>query len=433
MIWRILYNLLVVPALKLGLLLVALGSEKVRRGVKGRMGEGDHLRVARSRCEDGTARVLVHCASAGELESAIPIIRELNATQNVCIILSYYSPSALNRVSEIDDIADHIYLPFDSARRVRRMLGILDLSLILVIKHDLWPNLVWESEARGVPVVLANAYSRRDSALIRQRILLPFSRQLHGALAEIHAVADADTRRLRFLSGKRIDVYSTGDTRFDRVRERALTSKRDQGELDKQLAGKRVFVAGSTWPVDEKKFLEAWNDLKAEDRLLLLVPHELHEEHLKQLEHDFAEFDPVRLSALSDDSGSVIIVDKMGILAGLYGLGVGAYVGGGFGVGVHSVIEPAVFGIPVAFGPKFEMSPEAKEQQKRQAAVCVRDASELKEFMRACLDDDESHRDIGRRSAEYVDEKAGCTERLVAQLAKRYLSSSSHQAAPPKA
>ncbi len=419
--------------LKLGLLLVAFGSEKVRRGVKGRMGEGDHLRVARSRCEAGKVRVLVHCASAGELESAIPIIRQLHATGQVCIILSYYSPSAINRVSELDEIADHVYMPFDSPRRVRRLLDTLELSLILVIKHDLWPNMVWEAEKRGVPMVLANAYSRRDSALIRQRLLLPFSRQLHGALTEIHAVADADARRLRFLSGKRTVVHPTGDTRFDRVRERALNSQRDQGELGKQLSGKRVFIAGSTWPVDEKMFLESWRTLHGDDRLLLLAPHEPHEQHLHHLEDQFAEYKPVRLSALTSLSGSVIIVDKMGILAGLYGLGIGAYVGGGFGVGVHSVIEPAVFGIPVSFGPKFEMSPEAKAQQKREAAVCVHDGAELKEFMRACLDDDESHRVIGQRAVDYVEEMAGCTERLVSHLMQQYLTHDDRSVEPTHA
>ncbi len=422
MIWRFLYNLLALPAIKIGLLLVGFGSEKVRRGVKGRMGEGDHLRTARSRCNDSSKRVLVHCASAGELESAIPIIRDLKRRADVCIILSYYSPSAVSRVVGIDEISDHIYLPFDSRRRVRRLLDTLDLSLILVIKHDLWPNLVWESQARGVPVVLVNAYSRRDSALIRQRLLLPFSRQLHGALSEIHAVADADTRRMKFLSGRKDIVFATGDTRFDRVRERAMNSQRDQGELSKRLEGKAVFIGGSTWPVDEKMFLEAWRELYGEGRLLMLVPHEPGEDHLLHLEKEFAEFGATRLSALNGELGSVIIVDQMGILAGLYGLGVGAYVGGGFGVGVHSVIEPAVFGIPVAFGPKFEMSPEAKEQQKREAAVCVHDAAELTAFVAACLSGEESHVEIGLRSAAYVEEKAGCTEKLVARFLKTYLN-----------
>ncbi len=423
MIWRILYNILAAPALKLVLLIAGLFSEKVRRGIKGRMGEGDRLRGARARCQEGSPRVLVHCASAGELESAIPIIREMKRQSDVCIILSYYSPSAVNRVAGVDEISDHIYLPFDSPRRVRRLLDIIDPSLILVIKHDLWPNLVWQAKKRNVPVVLANAYSRRDSMLLRQRMLIPFSRELNGSLAEIHAVTESDASRWRFLSGRKVDVLATGDTRFDRVRERALNSAGDQGELKRRLSGMKVFVAGSTWPVDEKMFHDAWQELSVEGRLLMLVPHEIGEEHLSQIEQDFAEFGVVRLSQLKPDNReTVLLVDQMGILAGLYGLGVGAYVGGGFGVGVHSVIEPAVFGIPVSFGPKYEMSPEAKELKRRKGAELIEDGDALKQFMAACLEGQPSHLDIGKCAGEFVEEKAGVTRNLVTHLTQRYLT-----------
>lgn len=422
MVWRTLYNAIAVPLLKLALLLAGFGREKVRRGIRGRLGEGERLRIARSRCRVGAPRVLVHCSSAGELESAIPLIQQLRAHAHPAIVLSYYSPSAVERVSRLRGLSDHIYLPFDSSRRMRRLFDTLAPQLVLIVKHDVWPNLVWEAERRGVPAVLVNAYFRPDSELLRWRILIPFARELYRSLAEIHAVGPADARRFGFITRRRIPVYAAGDSRFDRVIERAHASRADQGTLASLLAGRPVFVAGSSWPADETMLAGAWSDVReaVPGATLLLIPHEPTEEHLAESERVFEPYDVSLLSALNGDA-EVVLVDRIGILAGLYGLGSGAYVGGGFGAGVHSVSEPAVFAIPVAFGPNHAMSAEARELLALGGARLIRSADDLSRFIVATLTASDAARVMGGKAGEYVRRRAGAAERMAAHFARSYL------------
>lgn len=423
MIWRLLYSGIAMPLMTLGLLLGGLFSAKVRRGIKGRLGEGDRLRIARSRCRDDRPRVVVHCASAGELESAIPLMEEMIEQNDVDVLLTYYSPSAVDRASKIKLPVDHVYLPVDSLRRTRRFLDTIDPSLILFVKHDIWPNLVWEAKKRGVPTALVNGNFRPDSKRLK-RVAIPFGRAVLPKLAAIFAVARDDAHRFRFLAGKEPLVEVSGDTRFDRVRQRALAGRADQGALADRLVDRPVAIAGSTWPADETLLLEAWEHVKREvpGAVLVLVPHEPTGEHVKQILQgcDTKGFLAVTLTEVEGGVpvGDVIVVDRVGVLAGLYGLGSIAYVGGAFGTGVHSVIEPAVFGMPVLFGPKYLMSHEARDLLALGAAKSISDATEIGEaFVNALLKGEESV-EMGEKAAHFVEEHAGVSQRVASSCAR---------------
>lgn len=422
MIWKMLYNVVVVPAMECGLLLAGIASPKVQRGIKGRLGEGDRLRLAKSRCRARSKRVVVHCASAGELESAIPLIEELQQQYNADVILTYFSPSAVNRANTVGGIVDHLYLPVDSKRRMRRLLDILSPDLVVFVKHDVWPNLVWEAAKRNIPTALVNGNFRPDSKRLK-RPLIPFGRGLFGELSAIFAVASDDAHRFRFLAGKKPVVEAEGDTRFDRVRQRALKGREDQGALARILEGRPVAVAGSTWPAGEKILLEAWKGVRAErsDAVLVLTPHEPTEEHLKQLiaQCEEAGLMPVTMTEAENNVpvSDVIIVDRMGVLAGLYGLGKVAYVGGGFGAGVHSVIEPAVFGMPVMFGPKHLNSHEARDLIRIQAGQSVESAEEIRDRFINALNDGLKSREMANKAHGFVEKQSGVARRLAAKLA----------------
>lgn len=422
MIWRLFYNSVAMPLIVLGLLLTSLVSEKVRRGIRGRMGEGERLRNIRNRCNEGKRRVIVHCASAGELESAIPLMQSLREQHDVEILLSYYSPSAVERAMKVEEANEHFYLPVDTRGRMRRMLDILEPSLIVFVKHDIWPNLVWEASDRDIPVVLVNGNFRPDSRRLK-RAAIPFGRAVLPHLTAIYAVARDDGKRFRFLAGDKPRIHAEGDTRFDRVRQRALKGREDQGALAEKLVGRPVAVAGSTWSADEKRLLPAFAEVKKElpDATLLIVPHEPSPERIRQIMAACVE---AGLSSLTQgevvsgaDPVDVVVDDRVGVLAGMYGLGRVAYVGGAFGAGVHSVIEPAVFGIPVLFGPKHLMSHEARDLIALGAAIQVEEVSTLTEQLLAGLRGDVESLQRGEKAAAFVQERSGVAKRLTAHLA----------------
>jgi len=422
MIWRLLYSLLAMPLMTAGLLLGGLFSAKVRRGIKGRLGEGDRLRIARSRCREERPRVIVHCASAGELESAIPLMEELVARSDVDILLTYFSPSAVERARRITIPVDHFYLPIDSIRRMRRLLNIIEPSLILFIKHDIWPNLVWLAAKRSIPTALVNGNFRPDSKRLK-RAAIPFGRAVLPNLKAIFAVARDDAHRFRFLAGPGPAVEVTGDTRFDRVRQRALAGREDQGSLADRLAGRPVAVCGSTWPADEALLFEAWKEVRnaASGSLLLLAPHEPLGERIRFILNTAAEQGLLAMTLTEIEAGvpipEVLIVDRVGVLAGMYGLGRVAYVGGAFGHGVHSVIEPAVFGIPVLFGPKYLMSHEARDLLTLGAAESVTTAEQIAEHFSEALLGGEMSRAHGEMAGRFVEEHSGVARKVAAACA----------------
>ncbi len=421
-VWRVLYNALFIPVMEAGLMLAGLYSEKVRRGIRGRLGEGERLRRVRSSCRANAPRVIVHCASAGELESAVPLMQAIREGWDVDILLSYYSPSAVERAMKIEEPADHFYLPVDSRSRVKRMLEILEPSLILFVKHDYWPNLVWEAESSGIPTALVNGNFRPDSKRLK-RAAIPFGRAVLPHLSAIYAVARDDAHRFRFLAGEKPEIVVSGDTRFDRVLQRARDGRRDQGALAEALSGRHVAVAGSTWHADEKRFLPAWKTVLQEfpDAVLVVAPHEPKPERLRQLAVESTALELTSATMMEVEEGAepanLLIVDRVGTLAGMYGLGAVAYVGGAFGAGVHSVIEPAVFGIPVMFGPRHLMSHEARDLIELGAAVQVADAAQIAEVFLDAFRNGESSRLRGEMAEQFVRQREGISRRVAERLA----------------
>ena len=421
-VWRALYNLIFVPAMEAAAMLAGLFSEKVRRGIRGRLAEGERLRRVRSNCHEGNHRVIVHCASAGELESAVPLMQALLADGKVDILLSYYSPSAVERAMKIEEPVDHFYLPVDSKRRVRRLLDTLEPSLIVFVKHDYWPNLVWEAKLRGIPTALVNGNFRPDSKRLK-RAAIPFGRAVLPHLAAIYAVARDDAHRFRFLAGEEPKIVVSGDTRFDRVLQRALDGRRDQGALADTLAGRPVAVAGSTWHADEKRFLPAFKTVLEQipNAVLVVAPHEPKPDRLKQIAEEAAANGLTSTTMTEVEEGispaNLLVVDRVGVLAGMYGLGSVAYVGGAFGTGVHSVIEPAVFSIPVMFGPRHLMSHEARDLIELGAAEQVSSPEQIAEVFLDALQNGETSRRRGEMAGTFVRQREGVSRRVAERLA----------------
>ncbi len=303
-----------------------------------------------------------HAASAGEGLQAEAVLRELRRRCPGCqTVYTHFSPSAAGLAARIEaDAAD--YLPYDTSRNVDRLLSALNPDLLVFAKLDLWPELSTRASSRGAHVAIIAGTVSPESSRLRwpaRTILQPGYRVVAAAAA----VSSEDGSRLARLGVEPDRIRILGDPRFDSVVEKvAATSAQDP--LLRFGRGAPTLVAGSTWPEDEAVLLQAYAGVRSTypQARLILVPHEPVEGHLARIEQAARASGlpwPVRLSAATGAT-PLLLVDRVGVLAALYGTGTMAYVGGGFGrAGLHSVLEPAAWSLPVAFGPRWRNSRDA--------------------------------------------------------------------------
>lgn len=421
-----LYRLLSVPA---WLLLVTVGRllPRVRENLAARRGWEARLRRDLAALPaGGGALVWIHCASMGEFEAIRPLARTLRR-EGLRVALSFFStsgPRHLRGEIEADLVA---YLPFDTPWSARRFVRCLNPGLAIVTKHDLWPNHLLAAARRGVPLWFINANFHARSRLA-SRWLRPFHRALLARFAWIATVSPVMAARFHeLLAGLAVEISAPGDSRFDRVVERARESRAAERLPEAFRQGGPLLAAGSTWEPDELALLPAFAALRARvpGLRLLLVPHEPRGPQLERLERQLEGLGlaGLRLSALEEGGRyrdqPVLIVDQVGLLAGLYAAAQAAWVGGGFTTGVHSVIEPAAFGLPVLFGPRHHVSQEAQDLLARGGAGEVAGPEEAAAWLERLFTDEEARRTMAEASAALVRERTGATTVLAARVLKQ--------------
>jgi 3-deoxy-D-manno-octulosonic-acid transferase len=398
--------------------------------LRARRGLVDRL-VARARVVRDPARPLAwfHASSVGEGLQARPVVEALRAARpDVQVAYTFFSPSAERFAAGLGaDLCD--YLPFDRASHADALLDALQPSVLVFAKLDVWPVLVSRAAARGVPVALVSATLAARSGRRGW-----WSRQLlHGAYAALDAVAAIDAghaERLVALGVRRAVVQVAGDTRFDQVAARAERADRASPMLAALHDDRVTLVAGSTWPADEAVLLPAWRDVHARDpsrsMRLVIAPHEPTPAHLAPIERWAAECGLTlrRLTAIeaqgaeaSATGPDVVLVDRVGALGDLYALADAAFVGGGFhAAGLHSVIEPAAFGVPVLFGPGHDMSREAGLLLEAAGGRVARSSAELAAILTTWRDDRDARQRAGAAARALVERERGATERTLSVL-----------------
>jgi 3-deoxy-D-manno-octulosonic-acid transferase len=271
-----------------------------------------------------------------------------------------------------------------------------------------------------VPVVLVDATlsptSRRISAAGRL-----FYRSVYSNISKIMAISESDAERFRQTVPGHPSITISGDTRFDRVMER----KRLSGEIGFSLPhdGRKIVICGSTWPRDESRLLPALSSLMSSrsDLYTIIAPHEPHPDRIAELTR-WAETTGLSVGyasrGLSDPPPRVVLIDTVGVLAEAYRLGDVAYVGGSFSTGVHSVIEPAIEGLPVVFGPVHGNSFEAIRLQESGAGFAVENEDDIRDRLARLLDDDAARERAGDQARRYVESQLGATEKCVAAISE---------------
>jgi 3-deoxy-D-manno-octulosonic-acid transferase len=359
--------------------------DKLARGLARRRGLADRY-AAWAAAHRDARRPLVwfHAPSVGEGLQAKPVLEALRAERpGWQLAYTFFSPSA-ERLAQALPVDFTDYLPLDRLPDVRVALETLAPTALVYAKLDVWPELTLAAAARGTRLGLISATVAPRSSRLAWPVRA-WATPAYAALDRIGAIGAEDAARLERLGARREAITVTGDTRYDSVAERAERLDRSCEPLAALATGdpdRFTIVAGSTWPADEAVVLQAFAEFaargEAKHTRLIVAPHEPSASHLAAVDAVARRCGlprPMRLSqigATPAERVTVIVVDRVGVLADLYALGQAAYVGGGYHrAGLHSVLEPAVFGLPVCVGPRWTMSRDAGLLLQRGAAVAL--------------------------------------------------------------
>ncbi len=354
-----------------------------------------------------------HCASSGEFEQGRPVIERFRKENpGMKVVLTFFSPSGYEMRKNYP-MADHVfYLPADTPFNARKFVEYVNPRLAVFVKYEYWYNFLNELNRKNIPVVFISAIFRKNQMFFRWWAAW-FRKRLKRI--SYFFVQDKNSRDLL----KQIGVFNvlvSGDTRFDRVHQ--ITSKPESFEkVEKFIQGSVIFMGGSTWPADENLIISFINNDKSNLKYII-VPHEIHKSHTTKLLESlnkpavvYSEYDEEKFI-----NASVLIVDQMGMLSSLYQYASIAYVGGGFGKGIHNILEAAAFGMPVLFGPNYKKFMEARELVERGGAFPVKNNHEFSVVTTQLLGNYQLLRESSSIASNYVNSKTGATDSIVVFL-----------------
>ncbi len=420
-LWYIFYDFVVIPFLYVVLHFGGIFNNKIKRGIKGRKRVYEEIILTASSLNKRKKLIWFHSSSLGEFEQAKPIIEELKKNHDVNILITFFSPSGYENSRKYPHADLIAYIPFDTIYNARKFIKIVKPDISVLMRYDIWPNMIRVLSEKDIPIFLVDATMRSDS-----HRKLPFIKSFHkilfSALTKILTVSEIDAKEFAKFEISSDKIIAVGDTRFDRVYQRSLLAKEKRLINVEVLRNKKIFVFGSSWEQDEEVIFPAFTKLAERDKsvLLIVAPHEPTLLHLEKIEHEFeGKLKTIRFSFLNNYSNEkVIIIDSIGILLTLYTYADAAFIGGSFKQSIHNVLEAAVYGIPVLFGPKIDTSQEAQKLHQLGGGILVRNKKEAYRSIRMIFSDEELRRSKGQISSQYVKENLGATSRILNQIYK---------------
>ncbi|WP_195437596.1 3-deoxy-D-manno-octulosonic acid transferase [Parabacteroides goldsteinii] len=381
-----------------------------------RLGQWKTNSILREKIDRNAKYIWFHASSLGEFEQGRPMMEKIKAEHpEYKILLTFFSPSGYEVRKNYNGADVICYLPFDTPYRVKKFLNLANPSIAVFIKYEFWGNYLQELKHRNIPVYIISSIFRRDQ-LFFQWFGYPYRKMLY-CFTHLFVQDDRSAALLKEFGITNVTV--TGDTRFDRVLDvrnqaRELSPVEHfvcEGGKEKRL----TLVAGSSWPQDEEILIPYFNEHP--EMKLIIAPHEIHREHLMYIE-SLLKRPSVRLSDVFHDQSlaegkDCLIVDSFGLLSSIYRYGTIAYIGGGFGAGIHNTLEAAVYGIPVLFGPKYHKFKEAKDLIKVGGGFSVSDKQSFCEKMDELLTYHEVLEAAGESAGQFVNGNAGATDKVL--------------------
>ncbi len=348
-----------------------------------------------------------HCASLGEFDQGLPLMNRLKAENPALFILvTFFSPSGYEHHHKREHPADFVcYLPLDTKYNAQRFLQHFKPTRVFFIKYEFWKNYIAAAKSQGAKVYSVSALFRES-----HRFFGRFGSLFQDVLKQIDFFFVQNQASVDLLH--RIDIKNVllvGDTRFDRVIQNKKNVATD-AYIEQFLKGKKAFIVGSSWPEDETLLKDLILTICAQTPVII-APHDISETHLKQIESLFGD-QIIRYSSLTEQEvyPSILLINSIGKLANAYRYGVVAYVGGGFSGSLHNILEPAVFGLPVIFGPKHSRFPEGQQFIDAGIGFSVSTDTELKEAWKNIHNNLE---EISEKTENYVHQSEGATSKII--------------------
>ncbi|RNI33353.1 3-deoxy-D-manno-octulosonic acid transferase [Hanamia caeni] len=398
---------------KAGIRIVSLGNKKAKLWIKGREGIFKKLRNTVSGFSNEKI-IWMHAASLGEFEQGRPVLQKLKEiNSNIKIIVTFFSPSGFEIIKNNKEFTNIFYLPMDSRLHAEKWMNILKPDLVLWVKYEYWHYYLQEIQKRKIPLLMVSGIYRESQTFFKwygsfyKNMLKPFT----------HFFVQNERSKQwleKLVPAEKITI--SGDTRCDRVINIA-TSFTDVPGIADFCGDKKVVVAGSTWEEDEAEFthyVRAHPEVK-----FIIAPHEIDRENLNDVQKQFAgsvfysEWMSNRMT-FNKKEINCLIIDNIGMLSRLYYYATVTYVGGGFGDdGLHNILEAAVYGKPVIFGPEYGKNFEAEEMLDCSGAISIKSAIELEKIIDQLLSENEELKVRSEAAKNYVYKNAGATDKII--------------------
>jgi len=385
----------------------SLWHPKAKLWVNGRQNWEKELRKKVGKIESS---VWFHFASLGEFEQGRPVLEALKkAEPETNIIISFFSPSGYEIHKNYPLALAVCYLPLDTTNNATTFIEIIKPKYAVFTKYEYWFYFFRTLHQKHIPLYLISGTFRKNQAFFK--FYGGFYRQMLSFITYFFVQNEESKTLLNSLGINQVAV--SGDTRFDRVTENAK-NKKELKEIEAFCGSSKVLVAGSTWPADEEllnTIIESYPNWK-----FISAPHEIAEANLQRLEEQLLG-KTIRYSNLEVHKltlPQVLIIDNIGLLSSLYAYGTIAYIGGGFGKGIHNTLEAAAFGLPVIFGPKYQKFQEAKDLIELNAGFSISNQAELNDCFKLLQSD--THKEAGKQAKAYVDEHTGATAQILEKI-----------------
>ncbi len=408
---KLLYNI-ILQLYHWGIRVASFFNPKAKQWVEGRKDWQQAMQTAQL-----SNVVWVHSASLGEFEQARPLIEKIKKDRpEKDIVISFFSPSGYEIRKNYPLASKVCYLPIDSQQNAQAFLDLLNPSLIIWIKYDFWYHYLVESQKRHIPLILVAGIFRPNQFYFKS-----YGRFMQEALNAFTQMFVQNKSSFDLLQQHQFQqIQIAPDTRFDRVYQNAQ-SPQNIPIVEKFKFNKPLFVAGSTWDKDIEVLLPLIKQYQNEIQFLI-APHEINEGAMRSLQEKLGP-QTLRFTQVKEQDvkvANVLILDTIGLLSAAYQYANFAYIGGGFGKGIHNILEAAVFEIPVFFGPKHQKFQEAKDLLSLNAVFAVQNAKELLTYFEATKTA-EKQKEIKQKLAKYVANNVGGTQQIYEYLTKNVL------------
>ena len=361
--------------------------------------------------------IWIHCASLGEFEQGRPIIEALKKECSTYkIVLTFFSPSGYE-VRKDYKFADVIcYLPLDTKTNAKKLLELIHPKLVIFVKYEFWPNILKELKEKKIKTLVVSAIFRKEQIFFKNHFLAKFMRKALQAITHFFVQNKESEYLLKSIGFNNVQVCS--DTRFDRV-SKIIEQDNNIKRIDDFINPNSdfVLVAGSTWEKDEEILIDYINNYSSNNQQFIIASHIIDINKLRKIKKAITKKTVFYSNDKIDNSAKVLIVDTIGILNKIYSYATAAYIGGGFGVGIHNILEPATFGIPIIIGSNYSKFQEARDLIKKEGCFVINNKQEFIKIIKR-FETKSFLEKSGKSSKNYVIKNIGGTNCILTYIKK---------------